>query len=137
LFARKKQIDKVSGSLIIMSMYVGHEFLTDRCTYVYFQLFDYAAGRLIGEVRYEGEEGYLAEIKYFIVHDLYKLARPVLVSLSFEGSPFRLHYEALIQIIKNNRFAKDPLEDYSIASGSDSIRPATPPPIYEFDDADM
>jgi hypothetical protein len=136
LFRRARARDPASGHLLIMSMYVGHEFLSDRCTYVLFRLFDYARARLIGEVRYEGDEGSLAELKAFIVDDLYKYARPVLIGLRFERAPFTRHYEALLQVIQEKRCVRDPLLDYSIGSDSDSLRPATPPPMYEFDEAE-
>lgn len=132
LYSKKFWINSNTGNLEILTMHMIYEFVSEKCLYLVFTLFDYVACRVVLQVEYDA----LDFVREFNVYDLQRLARPSLELLLFERSPFMMHIACIQSIINKNRITIEQLSDLELesekSSSSDavSIRPSTPPPIY-------
>lgn len=132
LYSKKFWINPNTGNLEILTMHMIYEFVSEKCLYLVFTLFDYVACRVVLQVEYDA----LDYVREFNVYDLQRLAKPSLELLLFERSPFMMHIACIQSIINKNRIQIEQLSDFELESAKSStsecvsVRPSTPPPIY-------
>lgn len=98
LYTRKRQFNRVSGAMEILSVYMVHT-PDRRCLCVRFTIFNYAIKQYVYFGVYEKLQG----LQDFDVEGLYELAKQSLDQIEFERAPFRLHIICIQSIINTSR----------------------------------
>jgi hypothetical protein len=98
LFTRKRNYNKVSGAMEILSIYVVHT-PDRRCLCLRFSIFNYAIKQFV----YFGIYEKLVGLQDFDVQGMFELAKPSLDQIEFERSPFKMHILCMQSIINASR----------------------------------
>lgn len=136
LYSRKYMINKISGSLNIMSMHMICNYTDETCTYLSLSIFDYVTRKFL----YFGKYEHLDHVKQFNGYALLKLAEPSLKLIDFEDSPFTEHIACLQSVININRehdmislsMPSESSVESSSSTSYEPIEPQTPEPIYKY-----